>query len=315
MSAMRDTMLSQPEALQRILADEAAVDIAADRIRGRRVLLVGTGTSWHAANQGAFLLRAAGVQAWAVQAADAAVGGPFPTPDDALVLLTHRGTKRYTSDVARRAREEGVPMVIVSRMGNPEADLDTVDAETSSAFTASHLGALLRVAQLAVRLGADLDQLSEVPEAVATELAAAPTGVVPPQRLLEFAGVGSNAWTASEGALKVRETSYLATAGGGCEQLIHGPSVALGVTDSLVVLDGGGPGAGRLDDLSAVVAAQGSAVHRFTRTDLGETLSIFPLTVVVQKIAAEAAETQGTNPDSFGKDLPGRADAWNHLQL
>ena len=315
MSAMRETMRSQPEALQRILDDEAPVARAAERIRGRRVMIVGTGTSWHAANQGAWFLRAAGVQAWAVQAADAALGGPFPDPDDALVLLTHRGTKRYTSDVARLARERDVPVVLVSRIGNPEADLDTVPAETSSAFTASHLGALLRVAQLASALGAQLGPLTALPDAVAAELAAPATGVSPPARLLEVAGVGINAWTASEGALKVRETSYLATEGGWCEQLIHGPSVALGQSDALVVLDGGGPGAARLDDLAEVVSAHGSAVHRFTRRDLGELLSIFPLTVVVQKLAAEMAEARGTDPDTFGRDLPGRAEAWARLQL
>ena len=37
---------------------------------------------------------------------------------------------------------------------------------------------------------------------------------------------------------------------------------------------------------------------------------MFPLTVVVQKIAAEAAEALGTNPDRFGRDLPGRDAAW-----
>lgn len=314
MSAMRDTMNGQPDALRRILADTAPVGAAADRIRGRRVMVVGTGTSWHAANQGAWLLRLAEVQAWAVQAADAATNGPFPTPEDALLLMTHRGTKRYTSDVLQRARAEGVPTVVVSRVGNPEADLDTVPNETSSAFTASHLGALLRVGQLAVELGANLD-LSAVPEAVAAELAAGPTGVTPPQRLLEFAGVGLNAWTAGEGALKTRETSYVATEGGACEHILHGPSVALGAADALVCLSGGGPAAARLDDLAAVASTAGSAVHRFERTELGEPLSIFPLTVVVQKIAAECAEALGTNPDSFGKDLPGRAETWNAFRL
>lgn len=53
------------------------------------------------------------------------------------------------------------------------------------------------------------------------------------------------------------------------------------------------------------------AGRRFSRTDLGEPL----LTVVVQKIAVEAAETLGTGPDSFGKDLPGRADAWSRVRL
>jgi hypothetical protein len=37
--------------------------------------------------------------------------------------------------------------------------------------------------------------------------------------------------------------------------------------------------------------------------------------VIVQKIAVEAAETRGTDPDSFGRDLPGRDDAWSAIKL
>jgi glutamine---fructose-6-phosphate transaminase (isomerizing) len=315
MSAMRDTMNGQPDALRRVLRDVAPVRTAAKRLMGRRVLIVGTGTSYHAANQGAWLLRMAGVEAWPVHASDAAQGGPAPTADDALVLLSHRGTKRHTSEVLRRAREAGVATVVISRQGNPEADLDTVPEERSSAFTASHLCALLRLAQLASELGAPLPALPEVPDAVAAELASEPTGVVPPARLLEFTGSGINAWTAAEGALKTRETSYVACCGGNSEQLLHGPSVALGPDDALVCLDGEAQRPTRLDDVIAVVKAQGSQVHRFTRQDLGEALSIFPLTTIVQKIAVEAAELKGANPDSFGKDLPGRAEAWTGIQL
>ncbi|MEO6826910.1 MAG: hypothetical protein ABI255_10840 [Microbacteriaceae bacterium] len=317
MSVMRETMNGQPEALRRILADRDAVSSAAKRLEGRRVFLVGTGTSWHAANQSAWLLRGAGLEAWPVSAADAVGGGPFPDATDALILLTHRGTKRFTSEVLSQAQAQGIPTVVISRLGNPEADLDTVPNEVSSAFTASHLGALLRVAQLAAELGAPLDRLSEVPDAVAAELAAAPAGVVPPARLLEFAGMGINAWTASEGALKTRETSYIACEGGNGEQILHGPSVALGPDDALVCLSGGAPGSldDRLDDLSAAVSGQGAAVHRFGRPELGEPLSIFPLTVIVQKIAVEAAEALGTNPDSFGKDRVGQAGGWDGIQL
>jgi glucosamine--fructose-6-phosphate aminotransferase (isomerizing) len=315
MSAMRETMHGQPVALLRVLQDDHGVGQAADRLRGRRVFLVGTGTSLHAAEQGAWLLRLAGLDAWAVPAADAASGGPAPGPDDALVLLSHRGTKRHTTEVLRRARDLGVPTVVISKMGNPVADLDTCEEERSAAFTASHLCALMRLAQLSVELGAPLGPLTEVPDAVAAELEAGPSGVVLPSRLLEFAGSGINAWTAAEGALKTRETSYLACAGGNAEQLLHGPSVALGEGDTLVVLDGGGPEAARLGEVAAVVTAQGSTVHHIRRHELGEPLSIFPLTTVMQKVAVEAAEARGTNPDSFGKDVPGRAAAWSRVQL
>ncbi len=314
MSVMRETMATQPEVLRRMLDDQRGLESAAQRLAGRRVLVVGTGTSWHAANQGAWCLRMGGVDAWAVPAADAAAGHPFPGEDDALLLLSHRGTKLFTSEVLKRARATGVATVVISKRGNPDADLETVSEETSAAFTASHLAALMRVAQLAEQLGACLGSLDDVPDAVARELEAGPAGVKPPARLLEFAGVGINAWTAAEGALKIRETALVATEGLACEAILHGPAVALGADDTLVCLDSG-IGSDRLTELADVARAQGTAVNGFARPELGEALSIFPLTVIVQKIAAEGAETRGTNPDSYGRDLPGRDTAWSAIKL
>ncbi len=314
MSVMRETMATQPEVLRGLLDDQRGLEAAAQRLAGRRVLVVGTGTSWHAANQGAWFLRTGGIDAWAVLAADAAAGHLFPRDEDALLLLSHRGTKLFTSEVLERARAAGVPTVVVSKRGNPDADLETVPEEVSSAFTASHLAALMRVAQLAEQLGAPLGALYDVPDAVGRELEQGPTGVNPPARLLEFAGVGINAWTAAEGALKTRETALVATEGLACESILHGPAVALGADDSLVCLDSG-TGSERLKQLADVVRAHGAVVHEFSRPELGEALSIFPLTVIVQKIAAEAAETLGTNPDSYGRDLPGRDAAWSAIKL
>jgi glutamine---fructose-6-phosphate transaminase (isomerizing) len=36
--------------------------------------------------------------------------------------------------------------------------------------------------------------------------------------------------------------------------------------------------------------------------------------VAVQRIALEAAEILGVNPDTFGRDVPGR-DAWKRVDL
>jgi glutamine---fructose-6-phosphate transaminase (isomerizing) len=260
MSVMRETMATQPDVLQQLLDDQRGLESAAQRLAGRRVLVVGTGTSWHAANQGAWWLRMGGVDAWAVLAADAAAGNPFPGEGDALLLLSHRGTKLFTSEVLERARAAGVPTLVISKRGNPDADLETVTEEVSAAFTASHLAALMRVAQLAEHLGASLGALDDIPDAVALELAQGPAGVKPPARLLEFAGVGINAWTAAEGALKIRETALVATEGLACESILHGPAVALGADDSLVCLDSG-TGSARLKQLADVVRAQGSSVY------------------------------------------------------
>jgi len=190
----------------------------------------------------------------------------------------------------------------------------SVPEEVSSAFTASHLAALMRVAQLAEHLGASLGTLHDVPEAVARQLAQDPVGVKPPARLLEFAGIGINAWTAAEGALKIRETALVASEGLACESILHGPAVALGPDDSLVCLDGGTE-SDRLEQLAEVARAQGTVVYEFARPEPGETISIVPLTGGVVKIAVEAAEALGTNPDSYGRDLPGRDAAWSKIKL
>src|SRR5213596_267858 len=136
MTEMAATMERQPHDLRRILADWAPVEGGAARISGRRVFVVGTGTSWHAANQGAYFLRLAGVDALTVPAADCALWGPRPSRSDALVLLSHRGTKRYTSDVLKRARGDGVPTVAIGGEGAPGIDIATVTQETSPTFTA-----------------------------------------------------------------------------------------------------------------------------------------------------------------------------------
>jgi glucosamine--fructose-6-phosphate aminotransferase (isomerizing) len=139
--------------------------------------------------------------------------------------------------------------------------------------------------------------------------------VRPPDRLLEFTGAGTNAWTAAEGALKTRETSYVAAQGLSAEQLLHGPAAALRPGDALVALDGGGVGASRVNEIANAAERFGVDVHRIVERGLGEQLSIFPLTVAVQRIALDCARALGTDPDSFGRDRPGHDAAWTVLDL
>jgi glucosamine--fructose-6-phosphate aminotransferase (isomerizing) len=255
------------------------------------------------------------VEAWPVQADESVLHGPAAGNGDALILMSHRGTKHYTSEAVRLAHAEGAVTIQISSIGAPGADVETCAPERSAAFTSSHLCAVLRVAQIARALGAELGALDEVPEAVARELADESLDVPPPARLLQYVGSGTNAWTAAEGALKIRETAYVAAAGYSMEYLLHGPSVALGSGDALVVLDGGGAASERLAVVADVCAGHGAAVHRYRRDALGEPLSLFPLTTIVQRIALGAAERTGSDPDSFGKDLPGRAEVWASVPL
>jgi glucosamine--fructose-6-phosphate aminotransferase (isomerizing) len=314
-SVMRDTIWRQPDDLRTLLGDVAAVETQADRLRERRLVVVGTGTSWHAANHAVWLFREAGVEAAAVQAMDAAQYNLRLGEQDAVLVMSHRNTKRFSTEVLERQRGAGsVPVVVIGGRGSPGVDIETVEQERCAAFTASHLGALMRLAQLAVALGASLDGVDEVPNAVEAALAR-DLGVQPPPRLLELIGAGPNQWTAAEGALKIRETSRIATEGLSVEQFFHGPSVAVDERDALVCLDGGGPGQERLLAVARATEQCGGRVHVLSETTLPEPLSIFPLTVFVQRIALELAEQVGSDPDAFGYDVPGRKEAWTALAL
>jgi glutamine---fructose-6-phosphate transaminase (isomerizing) len=312
---MRTTIWRQPDDLRALLAESGPVEVQAARLVGRRIVAVGTGTSWHAANHAVWLLREAGVDALAVQAMDAALYGVPAAHGDGVLVLSHRNTKRFSTHVREQARDAGAgPIVVIGGRGSPAVDIETVEQEGSAAFTASHLGALMRVAQLARCLGARLEGLEEVPEAVEGALGRE-LRVEPPRRVLELIGAGPNQWTAAEGALKARETARVATEGLSVEQFFHGPSVAVGEQDTLVCLDGGGPGTERALAVSRAAEACGAQAHVISETGLSEPLSIFPLTVCVQRIALELAERLGTDPDAFGYDVPGRKEAWTALTL
>jgi glucosamine--fructose-6-phosphate aminotransferase (isomerizing) len=58
----------------------------------------------------------------------------------------------------------------------------------------------------------------------------------------------------------------------------------------------------------------GARVVRIAERDLGEPLSVFPLTVWVQRIALELAEARGVSPDRFRyEEDPAREQAIESL--
>ena len=166
---MATTIRTQPDELRRLLDDPGPAQAAAQRIAGRRTWLVGIGTSWHAAHHGAWLLRDAGIDAAALHAADVAPYARRFDAADAVIVLSHTGHTGYTAQALEAAREAGAAVVHVTGVG-AGGDVETVVAETSYAYTASHTGALMRLAQMAEALGAALGDLAAVPDAVARVL-------------------------------------------------------------------------------------------------------------------------------------------------
>jgi fructoselysine-6-P-deglycase FrlB-like protein len=120
------------------------------------------------------------------------------------IVLSHTGGTGYSMTMLQRAREANAETVFISGIGNG-GGIETVAAEQSYAYTASHTAAMLVLAQIATRLGAQLGPLDAIPERVPAVLDLPGPLIDPPARLVELIGAGPNGWTAQEGALKIRE--------------------------------------------------------------------------------------------------------------
>jgi glucosamine--fructose-6-phosphate aminotransferase (isomerizing) len=303
-TALERQIASQPGELERLL-DEPITHTMSERLRqAHRIWLVGTGTSQHAAELGAWMIQDAGRAAHAVSSMHFVNWAPPIDPRDCLILISHNaGAETAFAGAAwTMATMAGLRVLAITRRGGslPGA-LETVDKETSHTYTVSYTAVLLLLARLAQDLGAPTftsEALSAVPEAVRTALSdPGIDGIDRPERLLVLSGEGPAGVTAREGALKVREASRLPAEGYDVEYLLHGHAVPLNASDHLVTLappDTQGLTAGVED------AARAAGV-RVTRLEdssgLPTLLAQIPLTVRLQRLALRYATELGTNPD------------------
>src|SRR5436190_9723163 len=236
---------SQPDQLGRGLpsgAVKAQVHAAAEALhRVRRIWVVGTGTSQHAASLGAAMLQDAGRSAHSVSSMQFVKNAPIVGPQDGVVIITHTGETAYALAARALAFAAGLQTITICRDGAPFNDaIQTVGKETSETYTVSYTTALLSLAMLASEMGADsltADRLALVPGSVRDAIEAPGTESVPvPARILTIVGAGHAAVTAREGALKVREASRTLAEGFDAEFLLHGSAVPLTPQDHLVAL-------------------------------------------------------------------------------
>ncbi len=338
----------QPQALRQCLAgrlgpagtvrtDELA-GIAAALASVDRVEFVACGSASYAA-----LVGASAVQEWTGLPARVTVGSEFrysPPPLDErtlVIAVTQSGETADTIAPTRLARERGCPIIAVTNtVGSAitrEADAvlylqagPEVAVAASKTFTTQVLTLVLVAAQIA-RIRGTLDRgvearlvrdLRALPDAAQRALdnatgAAAIAGRYVHSRGFMFVGRGYTYPTAMEGALKLKEVSYLHAEGYAAGELKHGPISLLDAecplvavaTDSAVyeklvsnIMEG------RARDARVIaVATEGdqqierSADEVFwvprTHETLGPILAIIPL----QLFAYHAAVARGTDVD------------------
>jgi glucosamine--fructose-6-phosphate aminotransferase (isomerizing) len=300
---LRAMIEAQPAALRAV--SEFDVSTAATTLSGaQRLTLIGTGTSFHAAQLGAYLLRTGGVDATAVPSAEMARWRPELDRADGVVVISHTGSTAYALAVRDAARSAGASLVTIT---GPDSGWDqaimTPTKEQSETYTVSYTAALGVLGLLAHAIAstdtgpatlrqaaADVEALIEHPEVV---------GVPVPDRALAIVGPGPWSVTAREGALKVREAAHLLAEGFDPELLLHGAAVPYGAGDTVVGLQ---PGADD-DDLTAGIliaaADEGAATYVLESTGpqphpfVGQLTS----TVRLQLLAAHLTDVRGTDPD------------------
>src|SRR5262249_44961288 len=118
---MYEAILAQPEAFAlSIRRNEEALARVAERLAScGQLYLVGIGTSYHAAQIGVYLLRAYAPETpvAALHAFDFTLYGPQLRATDAVLVVSHRGNKRYSLAALERARAAGCFTVLVTGEG------------------------------------------------------------------------------------------------------------------------------------------------------------------------------------------------------
>jgi glucosamine--fructose-6-phosphate aminotransferase (isomerizing) len=320
MSNLESQIRSQPAALEHMLSSglvRQQVHTAAEGLhRARRVWVVGTGTSFHAAALGAAMIREAGRSAQAYSSMQFVHHAPNVGAQDAIVIITHTAETAFALAARALAFQAGLDIVTISRAGSALTPvIETVDKETSETYTVSYTTALVALAMLARDLGAESvtdEVLARVPAAVAAAIADPGIREVPtPERLLVLAGVGPTAWTAREGALKVREGARFLAEGYDAEYLLHGSAVPLGPGDRLVLLEPP-DGDGFLPAVGRAAEGAGVPVSNLTETaDLPPLLAQIPLTVRLQLLALRISIERGQDPDTVIVGSWADPDLWS----
>ena len=350
---------AQPQAIRDVLADWDSPSQAAEKLsRTGRIFLSGIGTSFHAATIGEYLLRMVGADAWAVRSFEFV---HYPRPlrsDDGVIVISHRGSKLHGIGALQRAVESGVVTIGItgknSKMQGADVTLETVEQDPSSTHSISYVGALVRLSQVAVKLGeltgnekqaqrlkqglTELPALMEEMLSREDEVRKVAQEAVVHSRRIYFVGAGPNAVTAPEGALKAKEAAYVTTEGFELEQAIHGPQVALEADDLLIPISVKGAAQSRMADFLLALSEIGSRVWLIGEAPSPETASLFSrpdwsrfavcdgadlpeeltpiLTVVpVQLMADFLASARGTNADSFRKDQEAYDRAGSRFQI
>ncbi|MDQ7798090.1 MAG: glutamine--fructose-6-phosphate transaminase (isomerizing) [Candidatus Edwardsbacteria bacterium] len=216
-------------------------------LNARRIIITSCGTSWHAALVGKYMLEQLGrIPVDVDYASEFRFRNPVIRPDDVVMVISQSGETADTLAALREAKSRGVPVLgIVNVVGSTiarETDAGVyihAGPEIGVASTKAFTSQIAVLGQIAILLAKNRGLPQKTLANIAQDLADIPNKVR--QVLLldgqirkiaqEFKnaenflylGRGSNFPTALEGALKLKEISYIHAEGYPAAEMKHGP--------------------------------------------------------------------------------------------
>ena len=347
-----DAIHAQPALIEKVLAHRDAIERAADAAaKKERVTFVGIGTSLHAAQIAELWMREfTGGRLWAhFEQSFELVNHLIAFGErDAVVVITHTGTTTASIAALRAARAKGALTIAITgelsgaEIRGADFQIETCEQEVSFAYTKSYTTALAALAMLTLRIaerknlvapGAYAQEAERIPELVRQPLAIEPqirevAKKMALSRIVIFgAGVG---WpTAREGALKIKESCYIAAEGFETEEVLHGPFSELDSRAALVAILSGRASddrarqilraAGEIGTLRIAITPPSanrdvSADQILVVPEAPEWLSAFIQIVPLQLLSYFTALARGLNPDTGRQDQPAHAAASKHYK-
>jgi glutamine---fructose-6-phosphate transaminase (isomerizing) len=346
-----DAIQAQPSLMERVLANRSAIERAADAVaENDRITFVGIGTSLHAAQIAEIWMREVTSGRFLARSEQSfeLVHHPIAfSSKDAIVVLTHTGTTTWSIQALEMARATGALTVAITgeksgeKIHGADFHIETCEQEISFAYTKSYTTALTAIALMILRI-ADRKKLlpgvtlrvalERVPELMRQALTLEPqvkefARQVARLERMDLFGSGAAWITASEAALKIKESCYVAAEGFETEEILHGPFSEADARGSMVGLLTGRASderawqvlraAGDLKMPRAAVAVPSanheiSAEQIFVVPEVDEWLAAFVHLVPLQLLAYWIALERGLNPDSGRQDQPAHAAAKKH---
>ena len=283
-AALRDTLAGR-------LREDGTVDLSEvgmgdDLLRRlRRIFIVACGTSYHAGLIVSYAIeQLARVPVQIDVASEFRYRQPVFDPDTLVIGITQSGETADTLAAMRLAREAGSPVLALTNIQGSQATRDAdfvlftrAGLEIGVAATKTHTAQVAALLLLALRLSWARGAMGEVelmrlghelravPE-LAEQLLARPSAIEQiarryhDERFFLYLGRGMGFAVCLEGALKLKEISYIPTEAYAAGEMKHGPIALLDVESPVVVVADDGPVFHKLVSNIEEVRARGADV-------------------------------------------------------